>query len=407
MRFRKLLSLIFCLFALTLVAQNRLKPYEEYITQYAEIAIKQQKLHGIPASITLAQGLIESGAGKSQMAQESNNHFGIKCHNNWKGATAYFFDDGMNSCFRKYEKVEDSYEDHSAFLVSGKRYAPLFKLDVTDYKGWANGLKQAGYATDPSYADKLIRIIETYELNAFDKGNKAPKWEKGEEHQETKIDKRAARKAEKAAKAAAKMATADSTELAKITAREARKADKAARRAARDSAARTSAFLYNKGLNKVKDYQSIRVKPAAQTINPLSCHEIGYVGTTPYITAQFGDSFTGIADEFGISAGRIRNINEFPADYKLKTGEPVYLDNKTDWWEGDYPLHRVQEGDSMHSIAQKYALQLKALYKLNNMEPGDPITPGMKIKLRNPEQMSPIIKAMNQAINKKDSTTVK
>jgi LysM repeat protein len=404
MRSRKPLILIFCLITLTLVAQTRLKPYDEYIAKYVDIAIRQQKLHGIPASITLAQGLLESGAGKSQMAVTSNNHFGIKCHNDWKGDKATFFDDGENTCFRKYEKVEDSYEDHSTFLVNGKRYAPLFQLEVTDYKGWAYGLKKAGYATDPTYADKLIRIIETYGLNEFTSGRTGQiKEAEAAAINTEKADKRAYRKAQKEAKAA--QIAAD--KLAKKAAKDARKAERASKRALRDSLAKASGYYYNETLKEVKDYQSIERKPAAQTINPLSIHMISYIGTTPYVTAQFGDSFRGLADEFGISENRIRNINEFPKDYKLKTGEPVYIDNKTNWWEGEYPIHRVKEGESMHFIAQKYALKLKALYQMNNMKPGDPFQVGMKIKLRNADSMSPIIKAMNQALNKADSTAVK
>jgi LysM repeat protein len=408
MRFRKPLILIFCLITLTLFAQTRLKPYDEYIAKYAEIAVKQQKIHGIPASITLAQGLLESGAGKSRMAVTSNNHFGIKCHNNWEGDTTIFFDDGENTCFRKYEKVEDSYEDHSAFLVKGKRYAPLFQLDVTDYKGWATGLKKAGYATDPTYAEKLIRIIDTYGLNEFSGGRAAHQTKAETATGDTTImDKRAWRKAQKEAKATEKAAQKAADEQARKNAKEAKKAERANRRAVRDSLAKTSGRFYNDALKDVKDYQAIKRKPAAQTINPLSCHLLSYMNTTPYITAQFGDSFSGLSDEFGISESRIRSINEFPKDYQLKTGEPVYLDTKTTWWEGEYPIHRVKEGESMHFIAQKYGLKVKALYEMNSMKPGDPIKPGMKIKLRNADLMSPIIRAMNEALNKPDSTAVK
>jgi LysM repeat protein len=371
MSHRLFLSLFFCISALSIQSQIRLKPYDEYINQYAGIAIEQQKHYGIPASITLAQGLLESGAGKSQMAIESNNHFGIKCHSDWKGETASFFDDGEMSCFRKYNKVEDSYDDHSQFLVQGRRYASLFKLDITDYRGWAEGLQKAGYATDRSYADKLIRIIETYDLNEYTKG-KTVKRTKEKKVNKKEEEKKAAREAKLAAR--------------KAKTRKGRKVQ-----------------LNNDALKNAKDYQAIESTPSKESINPLSTHDIMYMGTTPYIIAQYGDSFTGIAEEFGISARRLHTINEFDGNYVLTPGEPVYLDNKTNWWEGDYPLHTVQEGDSMHSIAQKYGLQLKALYKLNDMKVGDPIKIGQKIKLRNPEQMSNIIKAMNEAINKKDS----
>lgn len=144
------------------------KAYENYIEEYKSIAISQMKKHKIPASITLAQGLLESGAGKSFLAVNANNHFGIKCHSDWKGHKVYKADDNPNDCFRKYKKVEESYNDHALFLTGRPRYSNLFKLDITDYRGWAKGLQTAGYATDKAYANKLIKIIEDYELYLFD-----------------------------------------------------------------------------------------------------------------------------------------------------------------------------------------------------------------------------------------------
>lgn len=141
--------------------------YQQYIDQYKDVAIEQMKKHRIPASITLAQGLFESGAGRSELARKGNNHFGIKCHG-WKGRTVHHDDDARNECFRAYDNAYESYEDHSRFLVSGKRYQGLFSLKTTDYKGWAHGLKAAGYATNPNYATKLIQIIELYKLYEYD-----------------------------------------------------------------------------------------------------------------------------------------------------------------------------------------------------------------------------------------------
>lgn len=148
---------------------KRYKIYDDYIDTYKYIAIDHMKKYKIPASITLAQGLLESGAGKSSLTQSSNNHFGIKCHNDWKGGRVYKADDNPNDCFRKYKKAEDSYEDHSQFLANKQRYQTLFSLSITDYRGWARGLQQAGYATDKAYANKLIKIIEDYELYQYDK----------------------------------------------------------------------------------------------------------------------------------------------------------------------------------------------------------------------------------------------
>jgi hypothetical protein len=165
------LFFVFVLFFVEISAQSKSQAYVNYINEYYKIAIVQQEEHGIPASITLAQGLLESGAGLSELARKSNNHFGIKCHN-WEGDKTYHDDDARGECFRKYDKVLDSYEDHSAFLKDRSRYAFLFQLSPTDYEAWAHGLKKAGYATDPSYAYKLISLIENYDLHNYDLGTK-------------------------------------------------------------------------------------------------------------------------------------------------------------------------------------------------------------------------------------------
>ena len=141
----------------------------QYIRKYAPLAVLEMHKYAIPASITLAQGILESGNGRSQLASKSNNHFGIKCHTGWKGGRVYHDDDEKGECFRKYKYVETSYKDHSEFLSGRRRYASLFKLRKSDYKGWAKGLKKAGYATDKKYPKKLIKIIEDYKLYEFDK----------------------------------------------------------------------------------------------------------------------------------------------------------------------------------------------------------------------------------------------
>lgn len=158
------LFLCFVLSGVFVFAQNKSNSTQDYINTYAKIAIEQEKEYGIPACITLAQGILESGSGRSRLATEANNHFGIKCHNDWKGKKFYKDDDAKNECFRVYENPEQSYIDHSLFLVGKKRYAGLFNLKITDYKGWAKGLKEAGYATNPKYPQLLIDIIELYDL---------------------------------------------------------------------------------------------------------------------------------------------------------------------------------------------------------------------------------------------------
>lgn len=141
----------------------------QYIERYAATAVREMKATGIPASITLAQGCLESGNGNSTLAREANNHFGIKCHKNWKGKTIRHDDDEKNECFRSYRSADESFRDHSDFLRYSDRYAALFNLELTDYKGWAYGLQKAGYATAKTYAESLIRIIEENELYRYDK----------------------------------------------------------------------------------------------------------------------------------------------------------------------------------------------------------------------------------------------
>lgn len=139
-----------------------------YIESYAGIAKDKMKEYGIPASITLAQGILESGAGRGELSRKANNHFGIKCHEAWTGERVYHDDDRDQECFRKYKDPETSFRDHSLFLTGRSRYSALFELKKDDYQGWAKGLRKAGYATDPKYPQKLIGIIERYNLNEFD-----------------------------------------------------------------------------------------------------------------------------------------------------------------------------------------------------------------------------------------------
>ncbi|MCR4849328.1 MAG: glucosaminidase domain-containing protein, partial [Bacteroidales bacterium] len=163
---KRYLILFLLLLPVALMAQKT--TVEEYIETYKDIAMKEMKDHKIPASITLAQGIIESGAGNSALAREAKNHFGIKCHKGWTGKTYTMDDDEKDECFRKYKKAEDSYRDHSEFLTSRPRYADLFKLDIMDYEGWAKGLKAAGYATSPTYATALINRIKMDKLYLYD-----------------------------------------------------------------------------------------------------------------------------------------------------------------------------------------------------------------------------------------------
>ena len=169
---KKFLLILLIISPVLLVAQSKT---ESYISKYSSVAVDEMEKYGIPASITLAQGILESGNGESRLATEGNNHFGIKCHSNWSGKTIIEDDDEKGECFRKYDKVADSYRDHSLFLTERGRYSFLFEYKKSDYKKWAKGLKKAGYATNPNYPTLLIDLIERYELYTYDKGEQSDK----------------------------------------------------------------------------------------------------------------------------------------------------------------------------------------------------------------------------------------
>ena len=163
------ISLIFLILALNAQAQTNFDAQENYIDHYKDIAIEEMNQFAIPASVKMAQALLESNAGRSRLAEKANNHFGIKCHRGWQGKTIRKTDDRFNECFRKYDDAAFSYRDHSLFLSGRSRYAELFTLEITDYKGWCRGLKKAGYATNPRYSKLLITIIERHKLNRLDR----------------------------------------------------------------------------------------------------------------------------------------------------------------------------------------------------------------------------------------------
>ncbi len=181
--------ILFFLLLLPLAAAGQKPLYQRYVEKYADVAVDQMHRYGVPASITLAQGLLESAAGTSRLATQGNNHFGIKCGGTWKGRYMLMTDDAPNEKFRVYSSAKESYEDHSTFLRNGRRYASLFTLSRTDYKGWAHGLKRAGYATNPRYAYLLIDLIETYNLTRYDKKSHGSRHERKERERKQRKQK--------------------------------------------------------------------------------------------------------------------------------------------------------------------------------------------------------------------------
>ena len=276
--------------------------YQQYINQYKDIAIEQMKRYHIPASITLAQGLFESGAGRSELTRRGNNHFGIKCHG-WTGRTTYHDDDKDNECFRAYDSAYESFEDHSKFLAGSQRYRSLFRLKQTDYKGWARGLKDAGYATNPQYANKLIEIIQLYKLYQYD---------------------------------------------------------------------------------TAKGYDKFMTEHTRDHAVNGDLHIIKAFNKNYYIIVRKGDTFKSIAEEIGISYRKIAKYNERDKRDQLEEGEIIWLKKKQRKAPKDYKgrLHYVRAGESMYSIAQKYGIRLKNLYKMNDFEPDHQIRVGEGLRLR-------------------------
>ena len=269
-------------------AQNLTR--EQYIKKYKDIAIKQMHKHRIPASITLAQACLESSNGNSTLARKANNHFGIKCHNGWKGKKIKHSDDQRNECFRKYKKAEDSFTDHSYFLVSGSRYNSLFDLPVHDYKAWAHGLKAAGYATNPNYAKLLIDIIEKYDLYKYDTG--------------------LAYEQSKAAAKAAKKAARKEKKLKKLE----RKAAKAEKKSAKA----------NNKLNKFKGENA----PAPQLGQPQ--HNNPQQGMQPQAasslhTVNAGDTLYSIARKYDTTVEAIQKLNPGIKANALKPGSQLKI----------------------------------------------------------------------------------
>jgi LysM repeat protein len=314
---------LLCLMALFLSAQKRQADYETYIKKYKAIAIIEQKKYGIPASITLAQGLLESGAGKSTLAVEGNNHFGIKC-TDWKGDKLYQDDDQKNECFRKYADAKESYEDHASFLVTRSRYASLFSLKPTDYKNWAIGLQSAGYATSQSYATNLIGLIELYDLNSLDEDN----------------------------------STKATTKKAKPVIEE---------KTIAEALADTSSV--------VSSQFGVIEEPFA--------HKVYKNNGVKYVLVKPGDTFRSIGKEANQPESVLRYKNEVNSDYVLSTNEVVYLSGKKNKAANNVPAtHQVEVGESMHSISQYYGIKVKKLYQLNDIFYGEPAKLGQELRLK-------------------------
>ncbi len=315
---------LFLLLALPMVlTAQRITP-EEYIQTYKDIAMREMRDHKIPASITLAQGLLESGAGNSALAREAKNHFGIKCHKGWEGKTYIMDDDEENECFRKYDNAEESFVDHSLFLTTRSRYAALFGLDITDYEGWARGLKAAGYATNPKYAQLLIDRIKLYDLAKYDK---IALGERSDDNQLPEIE--------------------PEDELLELA----------------YSPENRSVFeLVDMTQDKRFIYENNGVR---------------------FVFAKEGETPEGLAKEFGIKFQRFceYNLLKHPDEMVFHSGDVVYLAplrNKN--WKAK--KHTVEEGETLRDIALRFAVKPDKIMKKNGLQKDANISRGQVLWLR-------------------------
>lgn len=293
----------------------------EYIRKWSETAVEQMIASGVPASITLAQACLESANGTSTLARQANNHFGIKCRG-WSGPAFRHDDDLKDECFRSYDNAEESFSDHSDFLRYNDRYASLFDLDPTDYKGWARGLKKAGYATDPAYAEKLIKIIEDYRLYEYD----VIKPRKG--------------------------GTSVSLPPSPVTLEKVTKVD-------------APLHFRPRSLGSV-------------TIDYTFYEKHGLV----YIVANGTEDYASLARQFNLFRRELLRFNDEKRDHIIPAGEMIYLQPKRSQSTADLAKHVVEEGETLRGLSQRFGVKLKNLYKFNNMKPGREPAPGTIINLR-------------------------
>ena len=319
--------------AVDAMAQASRQTKEEYIQRYKHIAIDHMERYGIPASITMAQGILESDSGNSNHSRRSNNHFGIKCKKDWKGDRVYHTDDAPDECFRKYDTVEESYLDHAEFLDQSPRYDSLFAYSTTDYHSWARGLKAAGYATAPDYAQRLVRIIEDNQLYLLDNDNGSKLYE-SRQLAEAGID--------------------------------------------HNFAAQSSIDVITTVEGRI-DPDNYRV--VERTYNGYSV----YAGNaTHYVIARDGDKFADIAKTFSLTERTLRKYNEIDPKSNADpiAGEIIYIEKKPKHWLGEQTTHKVSDGETLTSLSQEYGINKKSLARLNRIRPDATLQAGQNIRLK-------------------------
>lgn len=333
---RKFLVIIFLFVAFKAAAQNS-EIVRSYINTYKSMAIAEMQRTGVPASIKLAQGIHETMAGTSQLVLKSNNHFGIKCKSNWTGQSVSHDDDARGECFRKYSSPEDSYRDHSDFLRNNQRYASLFALDPSDYEGWANGLKKAGYATNPKYPQVLIKLIEDYQLQEY-----------------TLI--------------ALEVKSSESNLVVKDQA---------------DSS--------YKGIGGFKSMGNVYAdKPESDgRVRHTALYPTGEfkINETRVVFIKQGTSFLSIAQQYNIPLTRLFEFNEISETETSDKDQLIFLQRKRK--TGSIEFYTVQPGETLHDIAQKQGIRLESLLELNWLKENDRPAPGEQLNLKKKSSAMP------------------
>lgn len=317
------------------------KTDDQYIQNFAKYAVEEMQLYKIPASIKLAQGILETGGGQSRLAKEGKNHFGIKCKENWTGKTMKHTDDAPNECFRVYDDPRDSYRDHSLFLAKRKYYVGLFKLDIKDYKAWAYGLKKAGYATNPRYAQILIDRIEKYKLYEFDD----------------------LKPHEVAAKLAERYPGYKSSDDFIVKFQPEKKEEP------------TKTFAVVKEEPKVSSPKTLTKQ---EVLNALSIKNHPN-GGLKYVVLSGDLDLESLSKKYEINESRLMTYNELRSR-KLKKNQIVFLEFKKS--RGNQEFYTTQEGDKMYDIAQKFGIKLRKLYTKNRMSEGEEPKIGQVIYLQ-------------------------
>ena len=333
-----------------LLVKADVSPQQKYIDQYAALAVSEMYRSGVPASITLAQGLIESRYGLSELATKGNNHFGIKCHD-WKGKTMRVDDDKKGECFRVYDKVEYSFQDHSDFLRYRDRYKSLFDNDITDYKAWAVGLKKAGYATDPQYATKLIKVIEDYGLYRFDT---------------MKPSDEIVTEMPAAASAGENAPVQEKTKKPIFKSKKNKNVEEVI--PASPTALEEDVKLVSKEMEEFK----FSLSRPVYTRNGV-----------PFIYSVEGDTYSAIAESNGIFVEELLKFNDMTVVNRPLPGTVIYLKPKKNQTEKGLDKYIVeQEGEILRDICQRFAVKEKSIIKINGFAAGHVLHEGDTVRLR-------------------------